>query len=224
MDLSRPEHARDRTGRQAGRRRRQRQWGAAKASLGLALAVAVVSVPVWAGPYVRRAGIHLPQIPHPLQMAVLIVAVVFVAGQVMLLILAISTVGKENHDRYLNLMLHWPYVLVAPVVILKRHTLPDRYFSRGGQHRSHRYQKADDREEHPPSASVTPEQYRRALRLAMSQVPDSDPSPLTLLQYRRALLLAMEQLSSVTMDRDLQELLMRQLESLERHLQPEDQQ
>jgi len=56
----------------------------------------------------------------------------------------------------------------------------------------------------------------------MRQVPDTDPSPLTLQQYRRALRLAMEQLSSVTMDRDLQELLMRQLESLEQQTQPED--
>jgi hypothetical protein len=120
-------------------------------------------------------------------------------------------------------MLHWPYVLVAPVVILKRRALPDGYFSQGRQHRSHSPKKADGRDERSTSTPVTADQYRRALRLAMRQVPDADPSPLTLQQYRRALRLAMEQLSSVTMDRDLQELLMRQLESLEQRTQPEDQ-
>ncbi|TVZ06016.1 hypothetical protein EAS64_00645 [Trebonia kvetii] len=134
------------------------------------------------------------------------IAVVFVAGQVMLLTLAISTVGKPSHDRYLDLMLHWPYVLVAPIVILKRHALPDRYFSDGGQHRLANREKNGGRGEH------------------QSSTPDSDPSPLTPQQYRRALGLAMERLSSVTMDRALQELLMRQLESLEQRSQPEDQQ
>jgi hypothetical protein len=155
-------------------------------------------------------------------MAVFMVTVVFVAGQVMLLILAISTVSKPSHDRYLDLMIRWPYVLVAPVVILKRRALPDGYFSHGGQHRSGGPQKSDVREERSPSTPVTLDQYRRALRLAMSQVPDTDPSPLTVLQYRHALRLAMERLSSVTMDRDLQELLMRQLESLEQRTQPEN--
>jgi hypothetical protein len=223
MDLSRPEHTRDRTGRQARRRRRQHQWRAAKASLGLALAVAVLSAPMWAGPYLHRAGTHLPAIPHPLQMAVLFVSVVFVTGQVMLLILAVSAGSRESQERYLELMHHWPYVLVAPVVILKRLTLPDRYFSHGGQHRSDCHEKGDDSEGRPPAMPVTPEQYRRALRLAMSQVPDTDPWPLTPRQYRQALRLAMERLSSVTMDRDLQELLMRQLESLEHHTRQQDQ-
>ena len=222
MEMSRPKHRRDSPGQRAGRERRQRRWGAAKASLGLVLVVAVVTTPAWIGPYLRRTGIHLPAIPHPLQMAVLIVAVVFIAGQVLLLILAISTVGKPSHDRYLDLMLHWPYVLVAPVVILKRRSLPDRYFSHGGQHRSRSPEKSDGSDERSTSTPVTADQYRRALRLAMRQVPDTDPSPLTLQQYRRALRLAMEQLSSVTMDRDLQELLMRQLESLEQQTQPED--
>jgi len=223
MDLSRPEHKRDRPGRQTGRRRRQRQWGAVKASLGLVLAVAIVATPAWVWPYLRRAGVHLPAVPHPLQMAIFIVAVVFVAGQVLLLTLAISTVSKPSHDRYLDLMLHWPYVLVAPVVILKRHALPDGYFSHRGQHRSRSPEKDDRGQDRSQSTSVSLDQYRRALRLAMSQVPDSDPSPLTVEQYRRALGLAMEQLSSVTMDRDLQELLMRQLESLEQRTPPKDQ-
>lgn len=224
MDLSRRENGLGRSGRQAGRRRRQRHWGAAKASLGLGLAVAVVTLPAWVGPYLRRAGLHVPAIPHPIQMAVFMVAVFFVAGQVLLLILAISTVSKPSHDRYLDLMLHWPYVLVAPIVILKRHALPDRYFSDSGQHRLANPAKSDGRGGSPSSTPVSAEQYRRALRLAMSQVPDSDPSPLTPQQYRRALALAMEQLSSVTMDRALQELLMRQLESLEQRTQPGDQQ
>jgi hypothetical protein len=218
MDRSRPEHARDRATRQAGRRRRQRKWRAAKASAGLALVAGALSAPTWVGPYLRRAGIHLPSIPHPLQLAVLVVAVIFVAGQVMLLIFAISAGSKESQERYLELMHHWPYVLMAPVVILKRRALPDRYFGGGGQHRSDRHEKGEGDEGNSPSTPpVTPEQYRRALRVAIGQVPDADTSPLTLQQYRRALRLAMDQLSSVTMDRDLQELLMRQLESLEQH-------
>ena len=220
MEMSRPKHRRDSPRQKAGRQRRR--WGAAKASLGLVLVVGAVTTPAWIGPYLRRAGIHLPAIPHPLQMAVLIVAVVFIAGQVLLLILAISTVGKPSHDRFLGLMLHWPYVLVAPVVILKRRSLPDSYFSHGGQYPSGGPEKSDGTDESSTSTPVTADQYRRALRLAMRQVPDTDPWPLTLQQYRRALRLAMEQLSSVTMDRDLQELLMRQLESLEQRTQPED--
>jgi hypothetical protein len=223
MDLSRPERRPDRPRRQSGRAHsRQRQWRAAKASLGLALAVALVTAPVWLGRYLRKAGIHLPAIPHPLQMAVFIVAVVFVSGQVLLLIMAISTVGKPSHDHYLDLMLHWPYVLVAPVVILKRHALPEGYFGYNGHHRSRNPERSGSTEERSPAATITLDQYRRALRLAMSQVPEPDSSPLTIEQYRRALRLAMEQLSSVTMDRDLQELLMRQLESLEQRTQPED--
>ena len=109
-------------------------------------------------------------------------------------------------------MLHWPFVLVAPYVIIKRRALPDRYFSSAGQHRSGSVEAPDTVRERP-DASLTAQQYRDALRLAMDQLPDS--SPVTQLQYRSALRLAMDQLSSVKMDRDLQELLMRQLKSLE---------
>ena len=142
---------------------------------------------------------HVLAIPHPLQMAALMVAVIFLAGQVLLLVLAISSVGKPSHQRYKDLMRDWPYALVAPVVILKRRALPEGYSSYGGQHRSRVPQKSAGPDEGSTSAAVTAEQYRDALRLVM------------------------DQLSSVKMDRDLQELLMRQLESLEQRIRPADQ-
>src|ERR1700683_624305 len=142
MGLSLPEHSPDRSARHAVRRRKRR-LKAAKVTVGLAASLAAVTAAVRAAPYLRRHGIHVPYIPHPLQMAILLITVVFVAGQVTLLVLAIVTVGKESHDRYLNLMLQWPFVLVAPYVIAKRRALPDRYFSQDGQHRSGRPQKRE---------------------------------------------------------------------------------
>jgi hypothetical protein len=211
MGLSLPERRPDRSARHAVRRRKRR-FKAALVTVGLAASLAAVTAVVRAAPYLRRYGIHVPYIPHPLQMAILLITVVFVAGQVTLLILAIATVGKESHDRYLNLMLQWPFVLVAPYVIAKRRALPDRYFGQDGQHRSGSPQNRES-DQGSQADPITLEQYRSALRLAMGQLPDR--SRLTPDQYRSALRVAMDEVSSLRMDRDLQELLMRQLESLE---------
>ena len=223
MDLSRPERGPDRAGRKARRRRRQRRWRVAKASLELTILTAAAATLVRIGPYLRRSVVHLPAIPHPLQMTVFVVAGVFLAGQVVLLILAIVTVNKPSHDRYLDLMLYWPFVLVAPYVIVKRRALPDRYFSRSAQYRSRRAEKSDSSGEPSPTTPVAPEHAKVTSRLAVTQTSDTDP-PVTPEQYRDALRLVMQQLSSVTTDLDLQELLMRQLRSLEQQTQPEDQQ
>lgn len=214
MGLSLPERGPDRSARHAVRRRRRR-WRAAKATAGLAVSLTAAIVLVRAAPYLRKHGVHIPYIPHPIQLAVLVIALVFVAGQMTLLVLAIATVGQENHDRYLHLMLHWPFVLVAPYVIVKRRALPGQYFSQEGQHHSESLQKQiNDPQSQTDPNLLTLQQYRSALRLAMGQLPDQ--SSLTRDQYRSALRVAMNQLSSMKMDRDLQELLMRQLESLEK--------
>lgn len=211
MGFSLPERGPGRSGRHAARPRKRRRRGG-KATLGVTLAIAVAAGAVRAAPYLRRHGISVPNIPHPIQLAVLLLACVYVAGLVVLLVLAIFTAGKPSHDRYVNLMLHWTYVFVAPYVIVKRRALPNHYFGREGQHRSGRPLKSEPERGVPDS--ITLEQYRDALRAAMGQLPDR--SSVTPDQYRRALHVAMAQLSSVQMDRDLQQLLMQQLEALEK--------
>jgi hypothetical protein len=159
-----------------------------------------------------------------LQLAGFTVTVIFIAGQVLLLILWISAESKQRQDRYLEFMYQWPYLLVAPVVILKRCVLPDRYFSRSAQRDSGSPDKSVSRDEGSTSTPATVDDYRRALSLALTQLArllNDNPSLFMLPQYRSALLLAIDQLESVKMDRDLLELVMRQLESLQRDSRPE---
>jgi hypothetical protein len=128
--------------------------------LGLTSGLAVIAAIVRFAPSLRRAGVGVPDLPHPIQTAVLLVVGVFLTGQVILLALAICTVGRPSHERFVNLMQHWPYVLVAPYVIIKRRALPDRYFSSSGQHRIGGPSERTPVAEQANSPSLTPQVSR----------------------------------------------------------------
>jgi hypothetical protein len=135
---------------------------------------------------------------------------VFVVAEVFLLFKAITTVeNAELHERYKELMLHWPYALLTPYTIFKTNVLP-RVFFGSDERRS-----AD-----PPSAGAHRAGSQRAARPNQTAYIEptaaaEEPAPPTIDQYRSALALVIAQVDSLTTDGELRDLLLEKYRALE---------
>ncbi len=164
---------------------------------------AVVILVVWAlGPgasRLRSLGIPVPHVhlPYPLQVLIFVAASVFLVGEVILLIFAIATISNEQlHNRFLHLMLLWPYVLIVGYVIAMTRALPKRYLSEGNHRRS-------------DGANV-----RQPDRAVSVQVRD-DQNAVTQEEWRAALGLVIKRLESAQIDHEVLQMTINQLKSLE---------
>jgi hypothetical protein len=134
----------------------------------------------------------------------------FVVVEVFLLFKAITTVeNPELHERYKELMLHWPYALLTPYTIFKTNVLPQVFFG------SDERRSAD-----PPTAGAHRAGSQRVAHTNPSAhtkpaAAAAGPDPVTIDQYRSALAMVIGQIDSLTTDGELRDLLIEKYRSLE---------
>jgi hypothetical protein len=135
---------------------------------------------------------------------------VFVVAEVFLLFKAITTVeNPELHERYKELMLHWPYALLTPYTIFKTNVLPRVFFG------------SDERRstDPPPTGAhrAGSQQVARPNQPTCIEptAAAEEPAPLMIDQYRSALALVIGQIDSLTTDSELRDLLLEKYRSLE---------
>jgi len=149
------------------------------------------SLALWrAAPYLRRIGVPVPhvQLPSPLPWAIALVVIAFVGVEVFLLARAVTNIRiPDVYGRYCELMFTWPYALVAPYVFTLTRAVPNRFFS-------------GEEEEPEPDSEPT--------------VAEPEAVPTTVEEWRDAFRLLMSQISSVQMDRDIQDVIIKELRSL----------
>lgn len=200
-----------RSARRVARRRRATVKTVAVSSLILG----AVSMLPPASTLLQRQGVPVPHWHLPAliwQVAGALVGMAFIMFFVVELILlgkAIATVRQpEVHDRYKALMLHWPYALLTPYTIFKTHVLPKVFF--GPEER---------RSELPAAGShraASPRATRRSVAEHVEAAPAADrPDAVTREQYRSALAMVIDRIESLTTDRDLLDLLLKEYRSLD---------
>ena len=153
--------------------------------------VPLASLALWrAAPYLRRIGVPMPhvQLPSPLPWAIALVVIAFFGIQVFLLVRAVANIRNPDiHDRYCELMVTWPYALVAPYVFTRTRALPARLFS------------GEEEEPEPDSEPA---------------MAEPEAAPMTVEQWRAALRLLMSRIGSIQTDRDIQDVINNELRSL----------
>lgn len=145
---------------------------------------------------------HLPATLHAsmtLSRALGYLVVIYVAVMLILMIFATATVhNAELHSRFKKLMLTWAYSLMAPWMIFKTFTLPDR----------------EDESHEPTALPDVTEVARLAQELGTVQAALEDERARSE-RFRIGLQMTSAHLRSVIIDRDVQALVMEELAALE---------
>jgi hypothetical protein len=208
------ETGRSRSARRVARRRRKTVRVVTVSSLMLG---AISMLPPTSN-LLQRQGVPVPHWHLPASMwqvagaLVIGVSITFFVVELILLRMAIATVRQpEVHDRYKALMLHWPYALLTPYTIFKTHVLPKVFF--GSEER---------RAELPAAGShraASPQATRRSVAGHVEAAPAAErPDAVTREQYRSALAVVIDQIDSLTTDRDLLDLLLKEYRSLDQRV------
>jgi hypothetical protein len=166
----------------------------------------------------QRQGVPMPHWHLPASMwlvagaSVIMALITFLVVELILLGKAIATVREpEVHDRYKALMLHWPYALLTPYTIFKTHVLPKVFFG-----------PTERRAELPTAGSHragSPRAARRSVVGHVEAAPAAEgPDAITREHYRSALAVVIDRIESLTTDRDLLDLLLKEYRSLDQRV------
>lgn len=165
--------------------------------------------------WLRRHGVPIPHTHFPpalWQVTVVLVVVlyiVFLAVELILIKKAIATVREpELHERYKELMLHWPYALLMVHTVFRSAEPPRAFFGT-----------KDCGVADPPVGSHRTGSQRAPrpgppIPVMAAAVADKQ-DPVTREQYRSALAVVIGQLDLLTTDRELLDLLLEKARSLE---------
>ena len=125
------------------RKLRRRVWRAVIWRIALVFSSLVVAALGPGSGYLRSYGVPLPHVhlpvalTSPVAFAVIVYLIILAVGELYLLRLAVAAVGDPDaHDRYLHLMLQWPYALLAPYILFKTVPLPTNFFGQRNHHDS----------------------------------------------------------------------------------------